>query len=141
MSPITLRFVIAFILFVHGVGHSMALFPAFGWSTVETWNTRSWLFSGLLGDTITRIIAIVLFSAALIGFVGAALGLLGWLLPHDFWRTLAIASSLISLIAIALFWNAFVAFFPNKAGAIAVDVAVLVGLLWVNWPAEANIGF
>jgi hypothetical protein len=57
------------------------------------------------------------------------------------WRTLAIWSSVISLVAIALFWNAFVALFPNKIGAIAVDVATLVALLWASWPTEADIGF
>jgi hypothetical protein len=94
-----------------------------------------------LGDAAARIISVVLFLAALVGFVGATLGLLGWLVPHESWRTLAVVSAVISLIALALFWNAFVSFFPNKVGAIAVNVAVLVGLLWANLPSEADIGF
>jgi hypothetical protein len=93
-----------------------------------------------LGDAAARIISVVLFLAALVGFVGATLGLLGWLVPHESWRTLAVVSAVISLIALALFWNAFVSFFPNKVGAIAVNVAVLVGLLWANLPSEADIG-
>jgi hypothetical protein len=44
-------------------------------------------------------------------------------------------------IIIALFWNAFVAFFPNKIGAIAVDATVLIGLLFANWPTEAQLGY
>ena len=141
MSGTTLRIIIALVLFVHGIGHVMGILPILGFSTIETWNTRSWLLTGLLGDTITRIIGFILFAAALIGFVGATLGLMDWLVPHEWWRPLATVSAVISLVAIALFRNAFVAFFPNKIGAIAVDAAVLIGLLLANWPTEAQLGY
>jgi hypothetical protein len=42
---------------------------------------------------------------------------------------------------LALFWNSFASLFPNKIGAIAVNIAVLVCLLWLNWPTEADIGY
>jgi len=141
MSGTTLRIIIALVFFVHGVGHIMGVMPALGLSSLKRWSSHSWLLTPLLGETLSRIISILLFLAALIGFVGATLGLMGWLLPHDSWRSLAIVSAVISLVAIALFWNAFVAFFPNKVGAIAVDVATLVCLLVLNWPGEADIGF
>jgi hypothetical protein len=31
--------------------------------------------------------------------------------------------------------------FPNKIGAIAVNVTILVGLLMANWPTEAQLGY
>lgn len=37
--------------------------------------------------------------------------------------------------------GAFPTLFPNKIGNIAVDIAVLVGLLWLEWPTEAAIGY
>ena len=46
-----------------------------------------------------------------------------------------------SIVTIVLFWNAFVAFFPNKVGALGVDIAVLVCLLVLNWPTEAMLGY
>ena len=141
MSGTTLRIIIALVLFVHGVGHIMGVMPALGLSRLKRWSSHSWLLTPLLGDTVSRIISIILFLAALIGFLGATLGLLGWLVPHDSWRTLAVASAVISLLAIALFWNAFVSFIPNKVGAIAVDLATLACLLVLNWPSEADIGF
>jgi hypothetical protein len=67
--------------------------------------------------------------------------LLGWLVPHDSWRTLAVAAAVISLVAIALYWNALILLFPHKVGAIAVNVATLVGLLAANWPTEAALGY
>jgi hypothetical protein len=141
MSGTTLRIIIALVFLVHGVGHFMGIMPAVGLSSVKGWSSRSWLLTPLLGETASRIISVVLFLAALVGFLAAALGLMGWLVPHDTWRTLAVASAMISLIALALFWNAFVSFFPNKLGAIVVDVATLVCLLVLNWPSEADIGF
>ena len=83
----------------------------------------------------------ILFGAAFVGFIAAALGLFGWLVPHELWRTLAVVSAVISLVGLALFWNSLAALFPNKIGAIAVDIAVLEGLLALNWPTETGIGF
>ena len=65
----------------------------------------------------------------MIGFIASGMGLFGWLVPHSAWQTLALISAVISLVALALFWNAFVAFFPNKVGAIVVNVAILWALL------------
>jgi hypothetical protein len=141
MSSTTLRIIIVLVLFVHGIGHVMGILPMLGLSTIETWNARSWLLTDLLGDTITRVIGFMLFAAALIGFLGATLGLMNWLVPHKWWQTLATISAVISLVAIALFWNAFVTFFPNKLGAIAVNAAVLIGLLVADWPTEAQLGY
>jgi len=141
LSPTTLRTLIGLVLLVHGIGHVMALLPALNITSTEKWHHRSWLLNNILGDTASRIIVVVLFGAATIGFIGAALSLFGWLLPHEYWRTLGTVSAVISLIALALFWNSFAALFPNKIGAIAVDAAVLVCLLWLNWPSEASIGY
>jgi hypothetical protein len=141
-----IRIINAGVLAFHGVGHAMGIIPALqipffqnqtgAWA--QNWSSHSWL---LMGDAISRILAIILFAVPLIGFLGAALGLMGWLVPHEWWRSLAIVSAVVSLVALALFWNAFIYLFPHKVGAIAVNVAVLVGLLWANWPSEADIGY
>ena len=149
MSGTALRAIIAFVFAFHGVGHAMGIIPALriintqdssqGW--LKNWSSHSWLLTGLLGDTIPRILCIVLYGAALIGFLGAALALLGWGIPHDWWRTLSIVSAIISLVALILFWNALIFLFPHKVGALAVNVAVLVCLIALSWPTEAQLGF
>ena len=141
MSGTTLRALVAVVLFIHGIGHVMGVIPALKLATVKGWNSRSWLLTPVLGETPSRIISIILFLIALIGFVGSALALLGWVIPHEWWRTLALVSSVISIVTIVLFWNAFVTFFPNKVGALGVDIAVLVCLLALDWPTEAALGF
>jgi hypothetical protein len=85
-----------------------------------------------LGDTISRILVVVLFGAAALGFIAAGLGVFSWLVPHDSWQGLALMSAVISLVALALFWNSFVALFPNKTGSIVVNVLVLWGTLGTN---------
>ena len=141
MSPTTLRLIIGLVLLVHGIGHVMAFLPALNITSTNKWHHRSWLLTPVIGDTASRVISIILYGAAFIGFIAAALGLFGWLVPHDLWRSLAVVSAVISLIALALFWNSFASLFPNKIGAIAVNIAVLVCLLWLNWPTEADIGY
>ena len=65
---------------------------------------------------------------------------MGWLVPQDVWRTLALAGAAISLVAVVLYWNALIMFFPHKVGAIGVDLAVLICILWLQWPAPEILG-
>jgi hypothetical protein len=149
MSGTVLRVIIALIFAFHGVGHAMGIIPALGvvneagssqgW--LRNWSNHSWLLTNLLGNTVSTILCIVLYGAALIGFLAAALSLLGWGVPHEWWRALAAVSAIISLIAILLYWNALIFLFPHKVGALAVNIATLVCLLLLNWPTEADLGF
>ena len=94
----------------------------------------------LLGDTAARVVCVILYLLALVGFVGATLGLLGWGVPREWWRPLALVSAAISLLALILFWNALILLFPHKVGALGVNAATLIGLLVLNWPSEAVLG-
>jgi len=129
MSTSTIRIITGLVLIIHGIGHAMAFFPALNIFSNEKWHYRSWLLSGLLGDTVSRVLVIILFGAALIGFIAAGMGLFDWLVPHSAWQSLAMVSAVISLVALGLFWNSFASLFPNKIGAILVDVATLWALL------------
>ena len=129
MSASTVRIITGSILILHGIGHSMALLPALNIAGTENWHYRSWLLTGLLGEPLSRALVVILFGTAMIGFIAAGLGVFGWLVPNSSWQTLAVVSALISMVALALFWNAFVTLFPNKLGAIVVNFAALWGLL------------
>jgi len=123
----------------------MGIIPALRLSFLEkkklSWSSHSWLLTPLLGDAATRIICAVVFAVPLIGFLAAALALMGWGVPHDLWRPIALVSAAVSLVALTLYWNALIMFIPHKVGDIAVNVAVLVGLLILKWPTEANLVF
>ena len=140
MSPKTLRTIIAIFLFVHAIGHAQGVVAALGVIKSDTWHIRSWLFDGLLGEKASRIIAIILFAACVLGFLATAFSFLGIGLPHENWRTLAVIFAIPSVVGLVTYWNAFAQLF-NKIGAIGVNGWILIGLLLLKWPSEVEIGF
>ena len=140
MSPKTLRTIIAIFLFVHAIGHAQGVVAALGVIKSDTWNVRSWLFDGLLGEKGSRMLAIVLFAICVLGFLVTAFSFLGIGLPHENWRTMAIIFAVPSVLGLVAYWHAFAQFF-NKVGAIGVNAWILIGLLLLKWPSEAEIGF
>ena len=140
MSPKTLRTILAVFLFVHAIGHAQGVIAALGVIKSDTWHARSWLFDGLLGEKGSRTLAIILFAVCVLGFLATAFSFLGIGLPHESWRTLAIIFAIPSVLSLVAYWNAFAMFF-NKVGAIGVNAWILIGVLLLNWPSEAEIGF
>jgi len=140
MNPKTLRVIIAVLLFVHAIGHGQGIVASLGLLNSETWNVRSWLFDSLIGEKNSRILATILFTICVLGFLATAFSFLGIGIPHDIWRTLAIIFAIPSVISLIAYWNAFAMFF-NKVGAIGVNGWILIGLLLLKWPSEAEIGF
>ena len=140
MSPKTLRTIIAIFLFVHAIGHIQGIVASLGVIKSETWNVRSWLFDGLLGEKGSRILAMILFAVCVLGFLATAFSFLGVGLPHELWRTLAIIFAVPSVLGLVAYWNAFAQLF-NKVGAIGVNGWILIGLLLLEWPSETEVGF
>ena len=140
MTPKTLHTIIAIFLFVHAIGHVQGIIAALGVIKSETWNVRSWLFDGLLGEKGSRTLAAILFAVCVLGFLATAFSFLGIGLPHEPWRTLAIIFAVPSVLGLVAYWSAFAQLF-NKVGAIAVNSWILIGLLLLNWPSEAELGF
>ena len=140
MSPKTLRTIIAIFLFVHAIGHIQGIVASLGVIKSETWNVRSWLFDGLLGEKGSRMLAMILFAVCVLGFLATAFSFLGIGLPHEPWRTMAVIFAVPSVLGLIAYWDAFAQLF-NKVGAIGVNGWILIGLLLLNWPSEAEIGF
>jgi hypothetical protein len=140
MSPQTLRTIIPIFLFIHAIGHIQGVIASLGMIKSDTWHARSWLFDGLLGEKGSRTLATILFSVIVLGFLATAFAFMGIGIPHDAWRTLAIAFASLSALGLAAYWDVFAMFF-NKAGAIGVNGWILIGVLLLNWPSEAELGF
>ena len=86
MSNQTLRIIIAAVLILHGIGHWMGILTAAGVIQTETWHSRSWLLTAPLGDTVARVIALVLWGIAFVGFLAAGTGVLGWSVTGGQWN-------------------------------------------------------
>ncbi|MBI9047752.1 MAG: hypothetical protein JEZ06_24925 [Anaerolineaceae bacterium] len=139
MSPKTLRTILSILLFVHAIGHGQGIVSSLGLFNSDSWNASSWIFDPLFGQRISKIIAICLFSICLLGFLAVAFSFLNIGIPYANWRTLAIIFSIPSVLGLIAYWNAFAMFF-NKAGAIGVNGWILIGIMIMNWPTDADLG-
>ena len=123
--------VIALVLLGHGIGHSMGLLQVFKVASVSPkWNGDSWVLTPAAGTTVTRVVAVLLWTVALVGFTTLAAVAVGWL-PEAWWMPLAVGSSIASLAGLLLFPIAFPVF--STIGAFVVNVAVLAGVLLYEW--------
>jgi len=126
-----LKVVIALVLLSHGIGHSMGLLQVFKVATVNPqWNGDSWLLTGPAGLTVTHIIAVSVWTLAIVGFAALGAVVLGWL-PEAWFAPLAVGSSVVSLAGLLLFPAAFPVF--STIGALVANVVVLVAVLWFDW--------
>jgi hypothetical protein len=135
-----LRISIGVLLLLHGLIHGIVALtpnPQAAQPVAATFFSEwagPWL-RGMVSDGALKIIALVLAAIAGLGFLAAGLAMLEVLLPHEWWRALAIAASVVSLVLCALFWNTYLVVGP----VVAVGIIVVVG--FVHWPAEAALGF
>ena len=92
-----LRIIVALVLIAHGLGHSMGVLAA--WTPIPSGLTnRPWLFSGgvLLDSGTGRVWSLIWLAALLVTTAGGV----GLLLQQDWWRTVAVAGAVLSLVAI-----------------------------------------
>ena len=126
------KVVVAGVLAAHGVGHVLGWMPALGVASFEGVSSRSWALTGVLGDGGARMAGGILFVVPMVGFLAAAVGLLT---GQPWWRQAAVGSASISLLATALYPQAFTT--GSTVGSVAVNVAVLYGILVAGWGASS----
>ena len=119
------------VLAAHGIGHVLGWMPAFGIAAFEGVSSRSWALTAVLGDGGARVMAGVLFVVPTAGFILAAAGLLT---GQPWWRQVAVGSATASLLATALYPQAFTT--GATVGSVVVNLAVLYGILVAGWGAD-----
>ena len=121
MSTQTIRILIAGALFVHGIGHTLGFWkPA-----------RSLLFLKVPEPTL-RLAGGIIWGIVAVGFIASTMSFYGLLMPPNWWRPLAVVFAVISLVGLILFGRSWPIF--NLIGALAMNIATLVALLWLHWP-------
>lgn len=96
---------------------------------------RSWLFSWLGLDRTLAVYRIggLLWLAGGIALVAAGLGVLGFIVPVEWWRNLAIGGGAISLFMLAIYFH------PITIIGTLSSLVVLVALLWARWPSQTLV--
>ncbi len=143
MSDQMIKLIAGGVLLVHGLGHGGAL-GALASIRFHPGHKHGRLarrpvlaLPSLAGGTATTI-ASAFWIVSLVGFVIAAMSFWGVVIPGSVWRPLAVASALVSIAGITLFFGTWPMF--NTLAALSVNVAVLVAVLWLRWPPEAMLG-
>ena len=142
-----MKILISVLLIIHGlivVGQSAGSFgstipneiqnPAFvSWWPVNM--GRSWLFSwlGLEKALIVYRVGGLFWLAGGIALVAAGLGVLGFIVPTDWWRELAVGGAAISLLMLTVYFH------PITIIGTASSLAVLIALLWAKWPPTSLV--
>jgi hypothetical protein len=115
-----LRYLVAGVLVVHGLGHGGGAFMF----------VKSWLSPSLV-DSPLKALFVLVWLAAMAGFVAAGIGVLQ---QQTWWRSAAVAAALVSLVVSALFIQG------TPLNAAAADVAILLALLALKWPSAGVVG-
>ncbi len=97
------------------------------------WPDGSWLFSKLLGNETSRLLASILLALAALGFVVGGLGLL---IRQEWWRPLAVGSAVLSTLIFVIFWNGKFQALDDQGGiGLLINLAILAVVLIAKWPA------
>ena len=112
---------IGLLLAIHGFAH---------WQITTLWGSRPDATSWLLGSSSAGL-GNALWVLALLTFLAAGIGAAFHL---GRWRPMALAGAVVSLAVMALYWD------PRLWMGAAVDMGVLVGLLWLRWPSTELLG-
>jgi hypothetical protein len=123
---IVIRIVIGLLLMIHGFAHWQI---TTGWGKVTADSTVVRAVG--MGDSALASLGTALWVVALLSFNLAGIAIFagqGW------WRALAIGAAVVSLLVMGLFWQ------PNSIIGAAVDVGILIALLWARWPEPALVG-
>lgn len=140
-----MKILIAVLLIVHGLivmGQSSGSFNPVGGIKNPAWFRfwpanlgQSWLLTSLGAEQnpIARAGGI-LWLVAGVALVAAGLGILGFIVPFTWWRTLALYGAVISLILLAIYLH------PFYSIGIGASALLLVALVWEQWAVLDRLG-
>lgn len=149
MSPDTIKIIITAVLLLQGVAHGRAFFclaATAGGGGSKAWiPVRSWLFPRA-SKKLAAAIAAVFWGLSTLGFIAAALGFWGFIIPGDYWRQLALLSAIISTLGTGFFSGIWPGAPDTRLStldtviSLVVNVAVIFCLLVMQWPPLSMFG-
>ncbi|MBN1368623.1 MAG: hypothetical protein JW954_00115 [Dehalococcoidaceae bacterium] len=119
------KLILGIFFIVHGLIHWIYVAPEPNTAGARMWSflTGRWIVTrGILEEHTAMVIGIVLISVITLGFAISGIGLLT---SQEWWRVTAIASAVVSLVLVSLFWHNWMI-----AGPILNAVIIFVALFW-----------
>lgn len=130
------RIAIGSILMLHGLVHLWYVTLSQGWVQFQAdmgWTGKSWLFTNLLASNFTSFVATAFYSLATITFLVAGIGLIA---DQEWSRTWMIVASVISSVAILIFWDGNLNMLVQKGVlGLLINIGILVAILLFKWLA------
>ena len=131
-----LRTLFAVFTILHGLVHLWPVVLSQGlveYKPEMGWTGESWLLTGLIGDSATRLVASVVYLVAAVMVVVSGVGLFTGL---HWWRPVLLASAVFSAAVILTFWDGRAGLLVEKGlVGLLIDLAIVLMLLVLKWPA------
>ena len=132
-EAVGMRTIFGVFLIVHGLIHAMWFIPEPDNPGGPPWPfglEDSWLLNAANApESLVRGLAVTLAVLSVAGFVGAGLGVLGVPGLAGVWSVLTIASAVVSLLLVLLFWHLYFIV------GLALDIGLLVATIGGRWPS------
>ena len=130
-----IRIIFGVFLVLHGLVHLLYFGQGrriFELQPGMVWPDGSWIFSRLVGDETTRLLASIFLVAAAFGFVAGGAGVL---MRQAWWRPVIVSAAAFSAMIYILFWDGKFQKLDNQGGiGLLIDLAILVVVLVFHWP-------
>ena len=133
-----LRYITGGFLILHGLVH--LLYFGQSWRIFQLqpgllWPDGSWVFSRLLGNDPTRVVAS--FSLVMAA-IGLAVGGIAILLGQAWWQPLVIGSLIFSSLLYIAMWNGRIERLSDQGViGVLINIAILIAVLVFRWPQFA----
>ena len=120
--------ILALFLVAHGLIHLGYVTPAPPDPKYPFRFEKSWLITSLHIETgLVRMMGTALGALTALGYVLAALAIMGVIMPGALWQPFTLGASVLSLLTLILFWH------PWLVLGVAIDVFLLLALVVLHW--------
>lgn len=127
--------VLVVFLVAHGLIHLSYVAPAPAAPNYPFNLSKSWLVTAIgLDEPSVRLLGIGLTTLTVIGFVLCGFAGAGIIIPQYWASSLLLASSIVSLLLLFLFWHSWLVL------GVTVDITLLVALLRFGWQPFSAFG-
>ena len=121
-----LRYLIAFVIGSHGVAYLM--YASQSGKVLEGWAGQALLLGSVFSGRRLETLAVTLWAVAGIGLLCTAVAFGLWSSGSDYWRSIAVGASLVSIASFAVVWDGrAVGFAPEGGIGMIISAIILLG--------------